>query len=71
METISDLRFSSYSDVWSFGVVLWEFFSLGQEPYTDIDSQSLYQKLESGYRLDKPDNATQEMYILNTLFLHF
>lgn len=37
VETLKTLRFTTKSDVWSFGIVLWEMFSLGKAPYTDRD----------------------------------
>lgn len=61
LECLSDWKFSTYSDVWSFGVVLWELFSLRQELYVGLGPDKLHEKLKGGYRLEKPDNATQEM----------
>jgi FMS-like tyrosine kinase 1 len=52
LESISDHVFSTYSDVWAFGVVLWELFTLGKVPYTGMEAnQNLYYKLRDGYRV--------------------
>lgn len=63
IESIGDQIFSTYSDVWSFGIVLWELFTLGKVPYPGLVADSgLYLKLKDGYRMEKPKNATQEIY---------
>lgn len=62
LESICDNIFSTKSDVWSFGIVFWELFSLGMEPYTGMDTgESLYKKLKNGYRMEKPEYATENM----------
>lgn len=53
--------FSTYSDVWSFGIVMWELFSLAQIPFPDIENKLLLQKIIDGHRLEKPAYATQAM----------
>ncbi|XP_055305898.1 neuroglian-like isoform X2 [Sitodiplosis mosellana] len=63
LESISDLKFTTYSDVWSFGVVMWELFSLGASPYSDMTvGVHLYNKIKEGFRLEKPQFATEELY---------
>ncbi|KAK3603168.1 hypothetical protein CHS0354_043000 [Potamilus streckersoni] len=47
------------SDVWSYGVVLWEIFSLGHTPYPNIKSRDLPSRLRKGERLPKPEQCDE------------
>ncbi|XP_069498544.1 tyrosine-protein kinase receptor Tie-1 [Ambystoma mexicanum] len=62
---IESLNYSVYttkSDVWSFGVLMWEIVSLGGTPYCGMTCAELYEKLPQGYRMDKPLNCDDEVY---------
>ncbi|MEE6462043.1 hypothetical protein FKM82_001471 [Ascaphus truei] len=62
-ESIFDNLYTTLSDVWSFGILLWEIFSLGGTPYPGmIVDSTFYNKIKSGYRMVKPDHATHEIY---------
>ena len=65
-ESLTEMVFSSQSDVWSFGVVLWELFSLGKTPYPGMGLNELIRELLGGYRMDKPQFATNEIGRLMT-----
>ncbi|CAL8271121.1 unnamed protein product, partial [Arctogadus glacialis] len=62
-ESIFDNLYTTLSDVWSYGILLWEIFSLGGTPYPGmvVDS-SFYNKIKSGYRMAKPEHAPSDMY---------
>lgn len=62
LESLTDHVFSTHSDIWSYGIVLWEFFSLAKVPYPGMNAdENLYMKLRDGYRMEKPQYANQEM----------
>ncbi|XP_071321905.1 tyrosine-protein kinase SYK isoform X2 [Trachinotus anak] len=63
-ECINYFKFSSKSDVWSFGVLMWEAYSYGQKPYKGMKGNDVMQMIESGKRMDAPANCPQEMYDL-------
>lgn len=57
-------QFSEKSDVWSFGVVLWELVTLAKAPYQAIDNSKMEQHLQAGQRLPQPSNCPQDLYLL-------
>ncbi|XP_034036391.1 vascular endothelial growth factor receptor 2 isoform X2 [Thalassophryne amazonica] len=62
-ETIFDRVYTTQSDVWSFGVLLWEIFSLGASPYPGICiDESFCRRLKEGTRMRAPEYATNEIY---------
>ncbi|XP_050354591.1 tyrosine-protein kinase Shark [Nymphalis io] len=54
--------FSHKSDVWSYGVTLWEMFSYGQQPYGEMRGIEAIQIVESGQRLERPEDCPDEIY---------
>ncbi|KAF0300066.1 Proto-oncogene tyrosine-protein kinase receptor Ret [Amphibalanus amphitrite] len=61
IESLEDHVYTSKSDVWSFGVLLWELITLGSNPYPGVTPERLCHLLKSGYRMDRPANCTQDM----------
>ena len=57
LEYLLDGCFRLTSDVWSYGVVLWEIFSLGQEPYPGKEYGEVLGELRNGYTLQYPDDV--------------
>ncbi|XP_067649880.1 uncharacterized protein [Haliotis asinina] len=53
---------SEKSDVWSYGVTIWEIFSMGETPYSDIRGRDIPEKVKGGYRLSRPEYAEDIHY---------
>ncbi|KAJ7395133.1 Mast/stem cell growth factor receptor Kit [Pitangus sulphuratus] len=62
-ESIFNCVYTFESDVWSYGILLWELFSLGSSPYPGIPVDSkFYKMIKEGYRMFSPECAPPEMY---------
>ncbi|KFQ49206.1 Cytoplasmic tyrosine-protein kinase BMX, partial [Nestor notabilis] len=55
-------KFSSKSDVWAFGILMWEVFTLGKQPYELYDNMQVTEKVSQGYRLYRPQLASDIIY---------
>ncbi|XP_068587045.1 tyrosine-protein kinase Fes/Fps isoform X1 [Cebidichthys violaceus] len=60
-EALNYGRFTTESDVWSFGVLLWETFSMGMTPYTSMTNQQTRDEVEKGYRMPAPHGCPVEI----------
>ncbi|TRY94940.1 hypothetical protein DNTS_013091, partial [Danionella cerebrum] len=64
-ESIFECVYTFESDVWSYGILLWEIFSLGSSPYPGMPVDSkFYKMIKEGYRMESPEFAPSEMYII-------
>uniref|UniRef100_A0A3Q1EE00 non-specific protein-tyrosine kinase n=1 Tax=Acanthochromis polyacanthus TaxID=80966 RepID=A0A3Q1EE00_9TELE len=65
-ESINFRRFTTASDVWMFGVCVWEIFSMAQQPFFWLENGQVISQLESGIRLQKPQLCPPIIYSLLT-----
>ncbi|XP_076613714.1 tyrosine-protein kinase Fer isoform X1 [Chaetodon auriga] len=61
-EALNYGRYSSESDVWSYGILLWETFSLGICPYPGMTNQQAREQVEKGYRMACPQRCPDDVY---------
>ncbi|XP_037341018.1 tyrosine-protein kinase Fer isoform X2 [Pungitius pungitius] len=61
-EALNYGRYSSDSDVWSYGILLWETFSLGVCPYPGMTNQQAREQVEKGYRMSCPQRCPDDVY---------
>ncbi|XP_076721294.2 ephrin type-A receptor 5 isoform X8 [Callospermophilus lateralis] len=63
-EAIAFRKFTSASDVWSYGIVMWEVVSYGERPYWEMTNQDVIKAVEEGYRLPSPMDCPVALYQL-------
>uniref|UniRef100_A0A7N5ZYH5 Tyrosine-protein kinase n=1 Tax=Anabas testudineus TaxID=64144 RepID=A0A7N5ZYH5_ANATE len=61
-EALKKEKFSTKSDVWSYGVLLWEIFSYGRQPYPKMSLVEVKEKVQKGYRMDAPEDCPPGVY---------
>lgn len=61
IESLTHQIYTSQSDVWSYGILLWEIVTLGANPYPGIATHELLMLLENGYRMEKPNACNDEL----------
>ncbi|EGD72208.1 TK protein kinase [Salpingoeca rosetta] len=69
-EVFEFARFSSKSDVWSFGILLWEIWSGGVHPYPDLSNAQVVTFLNEGKRLKSPAKCPDHIYSIMTQCWH-
>uniref|UniRef100_A0A8C4FCV6 receptor protein-tyrosine kinase n=1 Tax=Dicentrarchus labrax TaxID=13489 RepID=A0A8C4FCV6_DICLA len=63
-EAIAYRKFTSASDVWSYGIVMWEVMSYGERPYWEMSNQDVIKAVEESYRLPGPMDCPEALYHL-------
>uniref|UniRef100_A0A8C9WCD3 receptor protein-tyrosine kinase n=1 Tax=Scleropages formosus TaxID=113540 RepID=A0A8C9WCD3_SCLFO len=64
IESLADRVYTSKSDVWSFGVTMWEIATRGQTPYPGVENSEIYDYLRQGNRLKQPPDCLDSIYAL-------
>ncbi|XP_061552240.1 tyrosine-protein kinase receptor TYRO3 isoform X4 [Phycodurus eques] len=62
LESLADNVYTTQSDVWSFGVTMWEVMTRGQTPYPGVENSEIYEYLIRGERLKKPAECRRDIY---------
>ncbi|XP_038062518.1 fibroblast growth factor receptor 3-like [Patiria miniata] len=62
LESVLDDVYTIESDVWSFGVLLWEIVTLGGHPYPTLSAKKVVSKVKTGYRMPRPDHCRLQLY---------
>ncbi|XP_038062507.1 fibroblast growth factor receptor 1-like [Patiria miniata] len=61
LESLLDDVYTTESDVWSFGILLWEIVTLGARPYPMMKTKAMVNQLQQGYRMPKPKNCKKQL----------
>jgi serine/threonine protein kinase len=63
-ESIEKRIFNTKTDVWSYGVLVWELFTRGITPYLQINNDFIFYHLKQGNRLPKPNYCPKTIYVI-------
>ncbi|KAF7990790.1 hypothetical protein HCN44_000595 [Aphidius gifuensis] len=63
-EALNFGKYTSLCDVWSYGVLMWEIFSKGGNPYSGLTNTQARERIDAGYRLPAPEGTPEEVYTL-------
>ncbi|KAK2579468.1 hypothetical protein KPH14_010782 [Odynerus spinipes] len=63
-ESLKDGVFTSFSDVWSYGVVLWEMVTLASQPYQGLSNDQVLRYVIEGGVMERPENCPDSLYNL-------
>ncbi|XP_038056927.1 fibroblast growth factor receptor 4-like [Patiria miniata] len=62
IESLLDDVYTTMSDVWSFGILLWEIVTLGAHPYRGLRARDVIDSIERGFRLANPAHCSEQLY---------
>ncbi|XP_058835831.1 tyrosine-protein kinase receptor torso-like isoform X2 [Topomyia yanbarensis] len=62
LESLTHQVYTSQSDVWAYGILLYEICTLGGNPYPSLSTSDLIAELKMGYRMEKPSSCSKELY---------
>ncbi|XP_067150772.1 tyrosine-protein kinase Mer isoform X2 [Apteryx mantelli] len=62
IESLADRVYTTKSDVWAFGITMWEIATRGMTPYPGVQNHEIYEYLFHGHRLKKPEDCLDELY---------
>ncbi|EZA48284.1 tyrosine-protein kinase Fer isoform X2 [Ooceraea biroi] len=63
-EALNFGKYTSLCDIWSYGILIWEIFSKGGNPYSGMSNSQAREKIDAGYRMPAPDETPEEIYRL-------
>ena len=66
-ESLSMGLFSVKSDVWAYGILLWEVITLGSTPYIGLTAQQVIKYISDGHVIDRPEHCSDHLYQLMTM----
>ena len=63
-QALRQSQFSNKSDMWSFGILLWEIYSFGRVPYPRIPLGDVVKHVEKGYQMEAPEGCPAQVYTI-------